>query len=325
MRRLPFYIALVVVALILIFLPHLLSEYRLNMVIRMLIYSLFAVSYNLLLGQGGLLSFGHAAYFGMGAYSNILMLKHWGLPLPLSIFLGGVAGALLGLLFGIFVVRMRGVPFALLTLAFNQLIYAVAEKWRTVTGGEDGIAAMRAAVGLPGIGRLDLFPTSNWYLFVLLVVALSLLGCWYFTQTPFGKVNLYMRENEERTKFLGYNTYLSRLLVYCISTFFAGLAGALASGFEEYVGTTFINLDKSTEVLMMTFIGGTGSFFGPVLGASFLIYVNDLLSTLTERWSLIQGVIFIILVMYMPEGLSGIYFQLKRMVPHRAAQWRKTA
>ena len=133
------WIKFAVVMLILFFLPKLVSEYRLNLAITMMIYSVFALSYNLLFGQGGLLSFGHAAYFGFGAYTCVILIKQLSLPLPLAIVLGGAAGALLGIVFGIFVVRMRGVSFALLTLAFNQLIYVTAEKWRSVTGGEDGL------------------------------------------------------------------------------------------------------------------------------------------------------------------------------------------
>lgn len=291
--------------------PHWLSEYRLNLFINMLIYSLFAISYNILFGQGGLLSFGHAAYFGMGAYANMILLKHLQWSLPVTILLGGTLGALLGLVFGVFVVRLKGVAFALLTLAFNQLIYAVAEKWRSVTGGEDGIAAFRSNLQW-GPLELNLFSTVNWYYFVLAVVVSGIFLCRYFSLTPLGRLNLCLRENEERARFIGYNTYASRLVIYVIAAFFAGVAGALAASFQEFVSVTFINLDKAAEVLMMTFIGGGGTFWGPILGACALTAINDFLSTWTERWALVQGTLFVLLVLYAPNGLSGIYLSAKR-------------
>lgn len=303
-------VQIVLVLMLLLILPKFISEYRLNMVITMMIYSIFALSYNMLFGQGGLLSFGHAAYFGFGAYATVILIKQLEVSLPTGILVGGLAGAFLGGAFGVFVVRMRGVPFALLTLAFNQLIYVTAEKWRTVTGGEDGIAFMRPNLFLGG-WEIDLWATLNWYYFVLLVTVVSV-GClWYFTLTPLGRLNLCMRENEERARFIGYNTYASRLLIYTIAGFFAGIAGGLAASFQEYVTTTFINLDKATDVLMITFIGGGGTFFGPVVGAFALTLINDMLSSWLERWALVQGVLFILLVLYAPNGLSGLYLTLR--------------
>ena len=306
MRRSRFtWLQIAAVILLLLVLPKLISEYRLNLVITMMIYSIFALSYNMLFGQGGLLSFGHAAYFGFGAYATVIFIKQMEVSLPTGIILGGLAGAVLGIVFGVFVVRMRGVPFALLTLAFNQLIYVTAEKWRSVTGGEDGIAFMRPNLFI-GSWEIDLWATLNWYYFVLLVTILSI-GCmWYLTLTPLGRLNLCMRENEERARFIGYNTYASRLLIYTLAGFFAGIAGGLAASFQEFVTTTFINLDKATDVLMMTFIGGGGTFFGPVIGTCALTLINDLLSSWLERWAIVQGVLFILLVLYAPNGISGL-------------------
>lgn len=304
------WIRIALVILVLLVLPKLISEYRLNLVITMMIYSIFALSYNLLFGQGGLLSFGHAAYFGFGAYATVILVKQLAMPLPLGILLGGLAGAFLGLAFGVFVVRMRGIPFALLTLAFNQLIYVTAEKWRAVTGGADGIAFTRPNLNLGG-WEIGLWGTINWYYFVLLVTLICV-GClWYLTLTPLGRLNLCMRENEERARFIGYNTYTSRLIIYILSGFFAGIAGGLAAAFQEFVTTTFINLDKATDVLMMTFIGGGGTFFGPVIGSCALILINDLLSTWMERWAIVQGLLFILLVLYAPNGLSGLYQSIR--------------
>jgi branched-chain amino acid transport system permease protein len=309
-------VKLSILAIVLVGLPYIISNYRLNLAITMVIYSLFALSYNLLFGQGGLLSFGHAAYFGIGAYTNIILLKYMGFQMPLCIIAGGMMGGVFGLIFGAFLVRLGGVPFALLTLAFNQLLYIVAEKWRSLTGGEDGIAAVRTNIHLGGM-EINLYSTINWYYFVLIVAVICIFALWYITTTPLGRLNLCMRENEERAGFIGYNTHAKRLLIYVISGFFAGIAGALASSFQEFVTTTFINLDKATEVLMMTFIGGGGTFTGPIIGACVLTVVNDLLSTWTERWALIQGILFVLLVLYIPNGLSGIYFSIKDRLTKR--------
>jgi branched-chain amino acid transport system permease protein len=292
-------------------LPKLVSEFRLSLVITMLIYSLVAIGFNMLFGQGGLLSFGHAAYFGIGAYTAILVYKHFGFSLLPGILAGGISGALLGILFGFFLARLRGLPFALLSLAFNALIYASAEKWRPLTGGEDGLAIKRPNLSIPGLGSLDMFPTVNFYYFVVIIVVLCVMYCWFFTKTPLGRLDKCMRENEERTGFIGYNTYATKFLVYVIAAFFCSTAGALASSFQEFVSTAIINLDKSGEILFLTFVGGRGIFWGPILGACFLTYLNDALSTLTEHWAIIQGAIFIALVIYAPDGLAGLILQTK--------------
>jgi len=297
--------------LLLAFIPKLVSEFRLNLVVSMLIYSLVAIGFNMLFGQGGLLSFGHAAYFGIGAYTAILVYKHLGFSLLPGILAGGVCGALLGVLFGVFLARLRGLPFALLSMAFNALIYAVAEKWRALTGGEDGLAARRPHLSIPGFGSIDMFSTVNFYYLVVTITILCVIYCWFFTKTPLGRVNVCTRENEQRTGFVGYNVYMTKFLVYVIVAFFCSVAGALASSFQEFVSTGIINLDKSSDILILTFVGGRGIFWGPILGACFLTYLNDALSTLTEHWTIIQGAIFIALVMYAPDGLAGLILRTK--------------
>ena len=296
---------------LLLAMPVLVGEYDLNMVITILIYSLFALSFNILFGQAGLLSFGHAAYFGVGAYTAIILFRTAGFGLLPGIMAAAAAGGALGVLLGMFVVRLNGTYFALLTLAFNALIYAGAEKWRTLTGGEDGVAAMRPDLYIPGWGEVGMFSTLHWYYFVLIVVGLSTAFCWHFTKTPLGRLNECLRENEDRARFIGYNIYTSKVLVNVISAFFAGLAGGLAGAFQEFVTVTFINLDKASEVLIMTFVGGSGTFWGPILGVCFLTYLNQWLSDLTEHWTLIQGIIFVALVMYAPQGLGGLLISIK--------------
>lgn len=302
---------------LLAFLPKLISEFRLNLVISMLIYSLVAIGFNILFGQGGLLSFGHAVYFGIGAYTAILVYKYFGFSLLPGILAGGISGLLLGIFLGIFLARLRGLPFALLSLAFNALIYATAEKWRAFTGGEDGLAIRRPNLSLPEFGVIEMFPTVNFYYFVLIIVVLSITYCWFFTKTPLGQLNMCLRENEKRASFIGYNVYMTRLLVYVIAAFFCSMAGALASSFQEFVSTMTIHPDKSADILFMAFIGGRYVFWGPIIGAFFLIYINDALSSFTEYWAIIQGAIFIALVMYAPDGIGGLILRTKDWILDR--------
>lgn len=305
--------------LVLALIPGMVSEFNLNLITSMAIYSLFVLSYNILFGHAGLLSFGHAAYFGIGAYTTIILFKKLKVGLLTGLLAGAGSGAVLGLIFGLFVVRLGGTYFALLTLAFNQLVYAAAEKFRFLTGGEDGIAAMRPKLVLPGLGAIDMFSSVNWYYLVVTVVCAGGAFCWYFTRTPLGRLNECLRENEDRARFIGYNVYASKLAVYVISAFFAGLAGALIGAFQEFVTVTFINLDKAAEVLIMTFIGGAHYFWGPILGACFLTWLNDVISSWTKHWPLIQGALFIALVMYAPNGLSGLVVSLKDRLVLKAA------
>ncbi len=311
--------------LVLALIPGMVSEFNLNLITSMAIYSLFVLSYNILFGHAGLLSFGHAAYFGIGAYTTIILFKKLKVGLLTGLLAGAGSGAVLGLIFGLFVVRLGGTYFALLTLAFNQLVYAAAEKFRFLTGGEDGIAAMRPKLVLPGLGAIDMFSSVNWYYLVVTVVCAGGAFCWYFTRTPLGRLNECLRENEDRARFIGYNVYASKLAVYVISAFFAGLAGALIGAFQEFVTVTFINLDKAAEVLIMTFIGGAHYFWGPILGACFLTWLNDVISSWTKHWPLIQGALFIALVMYAPNGLSGLVVSLKDRLVLKAAGRRARA
>ena len=313
--KILFFAGLVVLLAVL---PRLVSEFRISLVITMLIYSLLAIGFNMLFGHGGLLSFGHAAYFGIGAYTAILVYKHFGFSLLSGILAGGVCGTLLGILFGFFLARLRGLPFALLSLAFNALIYAAAEKWRPLTGGEDGLAMKRPNLSLPGLGSIDMFPTANFYYFVAVIVVACILYCWFFNKTPLGRLNNCMRENEERTGFIGYNTYMTKFLVYIIAAFFCSVAGALASTLQEFVSTAMINIEKGGDIVFLAFVGGRGIFWGPILGACFITYVNDSLSSLTEHWAIIQGAIFIILVMYAPDGLAGLILRAKNRLFSRA-------
>lgn len=294
------------------FLPVILPVTHLNMVIEIAFFALFAMTFSMLFGHGGLLSFGHAAYFGIGAYTAALLFKHFaGIPLIPAIFMGGIAGGLGGLLAGIFCVRLKGAYFALLTLAFNQFFFAIALKWRSLTGGDDGLSIKRPDLYIPGMGIISMKDISNVYYVVIIVVVICLLILWYLTKTPFGNSARAVKENDERAGFISYNVYLTKLVLYTICSFFAGIAGSLFAFFQGFVSTGAIDSTMSMQVVFMTFIGGAGSFLGPILGAGVYLYFTSWVSRITDRWEFVLGVLFILLVMYLRTGLVGFFLNEK--------------
>lgn len=296
------------VALLLLAAPRVLSIVQTRMLTEIAYFALFAVSYNFLFGWAGLLSFGHAAYFGLGAYVTAISLKHVaGLHLLAGMGLGALAAALGGAVIGFFCVRRKGSYFALLTLAFNQFLWAIAWKWREVTGGDDGIGRIvpKKPVDM-GLFYLDLTKIPNKYYFTMAVVVVFLAIGWYLLRTPFGNTIQAVKVNEERAAFLGYNVNRSKLLIFTLAAFYAGIAGSLFALFQDFVATSAIGLGMSTEVLFMAFLGGTGSYFGPILGAAIFVYFTDWISSITEHWEFFLGVLFIILVLYFHRGFIGL-------------------
>jgi branched-chain amino acid transport system permease protein len=292
-------------------LPLSVKSYQINLVTEMIIFALFAVSYNLLLGYAGLLSFGHAMFFGTGAYATAVALIHIpGLPFFGAVAIATAVSTIVGFALGTLLLRHKGSYFALLTLAFNALFFAIAIKWHSVTGGDDGLSLNRPDINL-GFAQLNMSDINTFYYVTLLVIGSIILYCWYFNRTAMGQTVLLMRENEERMKFLGYNASTTRLILFTFTAALAGLAGSFYALFFEFTSISAISVDMTTIVVLMTFIGGTGSFIGPVLGASVYIYLQDFLSDITDRWPLIMGIIFIMMVLYAPGGLSGIMVWLK--------------
>lgn len=295
-----------IILLVLFSLPLVARPYVINLLTEMIIFSLYAVSYNLLLGFGGLLSFGHGMFLGLGAFTAGAMLQRIpGLPFFGAIFLGTLMATLVGLSLGCLLLRHKGSYYALLTLAFNALFHAIAIKWHAVTGGDDGLPVKRPNIDL-GFVQLPMSDVTVFYYVTLVVIGCAVLFCWYFTRTAMGKTVLLVRENEERMQFIGYNPAVSRMILFTLTAFFAGLAGSFYALFFKFVGVDAISVDMTTTALLMTFIGGTKTFFGPVLGAGFYIYFQNFLSNLTDRWPLFMGFLFVLMVLFAPRGLSGL-------------------
>lgn len=272
-----------------------------------LILCLFALSLDLLVGHARLTSFGHAGPWGFGAYAAAGMLLAWQVPLPVAVLAAGIVTALVAIPVGWLCVRTGGVTFAMLSLAFAQLGYAVVFKWNAVTGGSDGLPGVpRAGLGEFMAGR------EGYHLLVALVLAAAYLLAWGFVRSPLGRVVAAVRENEQRAEALGHDPRRIRLIVFVMSYFLAGVAGALYAGFARYVSPELFFWTVSGHVLVMVVLGGAGTLVGPMLGALALFYVEHELSALTESWGLALGILFILVVIFAPRGLMGVVQGLRR-------------
>lgn len=311
------------IAGVLLALPLVARPYQISLLTEMIIFSLYAVSYNLLLGFGGLLSFGHGMFLGVGAFTTGAMLQRIpGLPFFGAVFLGTLLATLVGLGLGCLLLRHKGSYYALLTLAFNALFYAIAIKWHAVTGGDDGLPIKRPNLHL-GFFQLSMTDVTTFYYVALVVIGCAVLFCWYFTRTAMGKTVLLLRENEERMQFIGYNPAVSRMILFTLTAFFAGLSGSFYALFFKFVGVDAIGIDMTTTALLMTFIGGTKNFFGPVLGAGFYIYLQNFLSNITDRWPLFMGILFVVMVLFAPRGLAGLIQSLVGLLRQRKSRQAK--
>src|SRR5215207_1553686 len=249
------------------------------------ILALFATSLNLLLGFTGLVSFGHAAYFGIGAYTCALLMKSAGAPFAPSLLAAGVVAAAFALAFGFFCVRVTKIYFAMLTLAFAQIVWAICFKWNDVTGGEQGLPNVPYP-DLDWMRSLPLItnfrPSDHFYFLALLIVALCLAGLRRIVASPFGRVLTIIRDNPERAQFVGINIRAYQLAAFVVAGFFAGVAGALFGIFNRGVFPDFAYWTKSAEPLIMTILGGMGSFWGPAVGAFALIVLNQQVTSYTQ-------------------------------------------
>jgi branched-chain amino acid transport system permease protein len=284
-------------------LPWVLARHQLSILVDLLIFGLFALSLDLIMGYTGMVSFGHAAYFGLGAYGSALVLIHFEQPIPVALLAGAVLAAAVAAPVGWFCTRATGIYFAMLTLAFAQLLYTVAYKWRDLTGGSDGIA------GVPKTalfwGGPSLAAPRPFYFLVATCVVLSLVACRALVRSPFGRALQAIRENERRFVALGRDPRPFKLVVFVIAALFAGLAGALFAPFRGFASPEVMFWVLSGQGLMMVIIGGIGTLVGPILGAMVFILIQEILSSYTEHWMIFTGAIFVLMVIFLPGGLVG--------------------
>jgi branched-chain amino acid transport system permease protein len=279
-----------------------LVPYR-SLATQVLIYGLLALGFNLLYGYTGLLSFGSAAYWGLGAYgTGIALAKMKVTSLWLALGMGVAAAALGGAVFGFFCLRRRGIYFAMLTLAFAQLLYFVGFHLADLTGGDDGLRGI--TVPSPGLG-IGLDNSVVFYYFTLVLVGLAVAGLKRILDSPFGAVLQAIRENADRATACGYDVVRIKHLSFIFSAVFCGLAGALDAIRLTVVPIESLHWSTSGQVVIMTLLGGAGTFFGPFVGAAAFLVLEDAIAVVTESWPLVIGAIFIAFVLFLPKGIWG--------------------
>ena len=316
-------------ALLLVVAPLLLSSgLSITILSQIGIAIVVCLSYNMLLGQGGMLSFGHAVYSGLGSYLAIHALNAaaaGALPIPVSLvpLVGGLAGLLFAVLLGYVTTKKSGTTFAMITLGVGELVFAMSLMVPEFFGGEAGVAGNRV-VGEPFLG-ISFGPPIQVYYLIALYTFLSVAGMYAFTRTPLGRMLNAVRDNPERVEFVGYNAQHVRYLAFIVAGFFAGIAGGLGALNFEIVTAEVVGAGRSGAYLLFTFLGGATFFFGPIIGAVLMVLAFVLFSELTKAWLLYLGLIFMFMVMYAPGGIASLimmnvrvarFGRLRGLIPH---------
>jgi branched-chain amino acid transport system permease protein len=304
-RRIPWTLLVFLVAASI---PWLGSRYDTFLAEQIAIDALFAVSLNLLLGTTGLVSFGHAAYFGVGAYVCGILMKTYSLPFSIAFPAAGLGTAAFALVSGYFCVRLIKLYFAMLTLAFAQIVWATCYKWNDVTGGDQGLPEIPFPnldwmSSVPGLS--DLRTSDQFYLLTIAIIAVSLAVLHRLVQSPFGRVLTTIRDNPERAAFIGVNVRAYQLAAFVVAGTFAGFAGALYGIFSRGVFADYVFWSKSAEVMIMALLGGINFFWGPAVGALALVWLNQRITDYTQYWPFVLGTILLVLLFGFPGGIVG--------------------
>jgi len=273
---------------------------------RVLVLGFAAMSLNFLLGFTGVLSFGHAAYFGLGVYGVGLTIKYLVPSTLIGMAVGVMAGAIAAALIGLLIVRLRGIYFAMVTIAFGQVFYFIAYRWNSVTGGDDGLSGWhRMPIDL-GFTTVDILGNDKAFYYLVLVsfaVAVAIMAA--LLRSPFGRTLLAIRENERRARFLGIPVERHIWIAFTLSCFFMGLAGALYALVNNFADPRGLHYSQSGDFVMMAVMGGMRTFWGPLLGAAVFVVLQDYLSSVTVNWMSFVGMLFVLVVLFFPRGLLG--------------------
>ena len=274
---------------------------------RIVVMGLAAMSLNFLLGFTGVLSFGHAAYFGLGGYGAAMAIKYLGWGTLPAISLGVVVATVAAAVIGALIVRRRGVYFAMVTIAFGQVFYFIAFRWSEMTGGDDGLSGWRRAPIDFGFARLPIDHSDKaFYYFVLAVFALCVSAMARLIASPLGRSLVAIRENERRARFLGLDIERRIWLSFVISCFFVSIAGTLYALLNNFIDPRALRFDLSGNFVIMAVMGGMRSFWGPLFGAAIFVALQDYLSSHTENWMFLIGLVFVLVVRFFPRGLLGV-------------------
>ncbi len=274
---------------------------------RVVILGLAAMALNFLLGFTGVLSFGHAAYFGLGAYGAGMTIKYLYPSTPVGILVGLAVGVLAAMVVGALIIKRRGVYFAMVTIAFGQVFYFISFRWNEFTGGDDGLTGWKRQPIDLGLAKLDLLASDTlYYYFVLALFAVSVGAMALLIRSPFGRTLIAIRENERRARFLGIPVDQHIWISFVISCFFAALAGTLYALLQNFTDPRALRWDQSGNFVIMAVLGGMRSFWGPLIGAAIFVVLQDYVSSQTENWMSVIGVFFMLVVLFFPRGVLGM-------------------
>lgn len=296
-------IGLLLTALFLLVMPPFYSSYWVTLLTQMLIFAILAMSLDLLLGYTGLSSFGHAGFFGLAGYAVAILSTRYKMGF-LFCFISGISlSVLVSMIFGFLVAHATGVYFLIITLALGMVLWGLAFRWVTLTGGDNGISGIvRPDIGLP----LMLKDPLTFYYFVLVFFLIAMVLMAVFVRSPFGHSLKGVRESETRMRVLGYHTWLHKYLAYVVSSAFAGFAGVFWAYFNGFISPFDMDLNASIEIVLMVILGGPGTLIGPALGAGIIVFLKNFISAYTQRWLLILGAIYILTILYAPQGLVNL-------------------
>ncbi len=298
-----YFLAGLAAMVLLLVLPVLLPSYGVSLLTQVLIFGIFAMSLDLLIGYAGLISFNHATFFGVSGYAVGILATREVNNFWLSLGVGIVISAAVAAVIGSMVLRSKGPYFLIITLAFGQMVFALAWKWRSLTGGDDGLPGIpRPEAGLP----VSMWKNEYFYYLVLIFLILSFIILKKLMNSTFGKSVIGIRESESRMQALGYNTWSIKYVTYILAAIFSGLAGVLHAYYAGFVSPQDLNWTLSGLVMLMVIIGGAGTLVGPLAGAGIVLIIQNVISSYTERWQFFMGAIFILCVMYARHGLAGV-------------------
>jgi branched-chain amino acid transport system permease protein len=286
------------------------SEYLVNVSSQILIFALLALSLNMVVGMGGMTSLGHAAYLGLSAYACAWLTSAQGWS-PLAAAAAALAfSTSVAALFGVLALRVSGISFLMITLAFGQIVWGVAYRWVSLTNGDNGI---KLEGGRPSPFGIDISGVNGFYYFTLAIFTLALYAMWRFSRSPFGACLRGVRDQPRRMSMLGHNVWLVRWSAFVLSGFWGSVAGLLYVYYNQFISPHAVALQQSAEVLLMVILGGATSLTGPIVGAIIITLVKNVLSSYIERWYSVLGLIFIVTVIFMPQGLvPGVQHLLTR-------------
>ena len=295
--------------------PRHISTYHIHILTESFILGLFALGLNFLMGYAGIISFGHAMFFALGGYTTSIVMVKLGWPLTLGILIAVIFSALFGFVLGFFARQLKGVYVAMLTFAAAQMIYEILISWDSFLGGTDGLLGIPKAklVIAPHIA-IDMTTPQRYYYFCLFVLIASIYVKHRLLESSFGRVLVAIKENELRVRFIGYPVNRYKMIAFLVSGLFSGLAGALFASLDLFVSPQIGHWMLSGEVILMMLIGGMGTLLGPVIGAGFFVYLREFLTDYTDHWHLVLGVIFVLIVIFLPKGL---YHPISRLFGKR--------